>query len=50
MDNRYLEFVVAEMQGILDEKAFKQTEEGVFENETKQIKVVYDEVITNSGH
>ncbi len=43
MDNRYLEFVVAEMQGILDEKAFKQTEEGVFENETKQIKVVYDE-------
>ena len=43
MDNRYLEFVVAEMQGILDEKAFKQIEEGVFANKDKQIKVVYDE-------
>ena len=43
MDNRYLEFVVAEMQGILDEKAFKQIEEGVFANNDKQIKVVYDE-------
>ncbi len=43
MDNRYLEFVVAEMQSILDEKAFKQTEEGVFANNDKQIKIVYDE-------
>ena len=43
MDNRYLEFVVAEMQGIFDEKAFKQIEEGVFANNDKQIKIVYDE-------
>ena len=40
MDNRYLEFVVAEMQGIFDEKAFKQIEEGVFANNDKQIKIV----------
>ncbi len=43
MDNRYLEFVVAEMHSILDGKAFKQIEEGVFANNDKQIKVVYDE-------
>lgn len=43
MDNRYLEFVVAEMQSVLDEKNFKVKQEGVFANDEKQIKIVYDE-------
>lgn len=43
LDNRYLEFVVAEMQSVLDEQNFALKEEGVFANETKQIKIVYDD-------
>jgi hypothetical protein len=43
LDNRYLEIVVAEMQSILEEQNFAQKEEGVFANETKQIKIVYDD-------
>ena len=43
MDNRYLDIVVAEMQSVFDEQKFVLKEEGVFANDTKQIKIVYDD-------
>lgn len=42
MENTYFDVVVAEMQSFLDENGFKG-EGGVFANETKSLKIEYDE-------
>lgn len=43
MDNRYIENVIKEIKPLLDEQGFKAKEENIFENDSKLIKVDYDE-------
>lgn len=43
MDNRYFDKVINEMLPFLEEQGFKPAEDGVFENESRKIKIAYDE-------
>lgn len=43
MDNRYYDNVIKEMQPFLDENNFKTLEDGSFLNDTKKVKVEYNE-------
>lgn len=42
MDNRYYSAVIAEMKPFLDEQGFVSSEDGVFRNEKRAIKIDYD--------
>lgn len=43
MDNKYFDNVIAEMRPILDENGFSSKEVGIFENDSKSFKVVFDD-------
>ncbi len=43
MDNRYFDKVIEEMQPFLDEQSFKQSEDGSYKNDTRAVKVEYNE-------
>ena len=43
MDNRYFDKVIEEMQPFLDEQSFKLSEDGSYKNDTRAVKVEYNE-------
>lgn len=43
MDNRYFDKVIEEMQPFLDEQSFKLSEDGSYKNDTRVVKVEYNE-------
>lgn len=43
LDNKYYENVISEMQPFFDENGFKLQADGTFSNDTKSVKVSYDE-------